>query len=134
MFRVLLPPIIRKANNCIYSIWYLSHRYCYLPLSWKSWNRFECAVGGATPPKAQSDLLETSGPAQACNGNALPLYVIPKITYSVDISFLKQYCSMASMLLVRWCWLNALCIAFSSTLVKTVNNENYNFARGFVWV
>jgi hypothetical protein len=24
----------------------LSHRYCYLPLSWKSWNRFECAVGG----------------------------------------------------------------------------------------
>jgi hypothetical protein len=24
----------------------LSHRYCHLPLSWKSWNRFECAVGG----------------------------------------------------------------------------------------
>jgi hypothetical protein len=24
--------------NCIYSIWYLSHRYCYLPLSWKSWD------------------------------------------------------------------------------------------------
>jgi hypothetical protein len=24
----------------------LSHRYCYLLLSWKSWNRFECAVGG----------------------------------------------------------------------------------------
>jgi hypothetical protein len=22
----------------------LSHHYCYLPLSWKSWNRFECAV------------------------------------------------------------------------------------------
>ena len=32
MFRVLLPPIIRSAYNCIYSIWYLSHRYCYLPL------------------------------------------------------------------------------------------------------
>jgi len=46
MFRVVPPPIIRSANNCIYSIWYLSHRYCYLPLSWKSWNRFECAVGG----------------------------------------------------------------------------------------
>jgi hypothetical protein len=30
----------------IYSIWYLSHRYCYLPLSWNSWNRFECAVDG----------------------------------------------------------------------------------------
>jgi hypothetical protein len=25
--------IIRSAYNCIYSIWYLSHRYCYLPLS-----------------------------------------------------------------------------------------------------
>jgi len=38
MFRVVPQPIIRSANNCIYSIWYLSHRYCYLPLSWKSWN------------------------------------------------------------------------------------------------
>ena len=31
MFRVAPPPIIRSANNCIYSIWYLSDRYCYLP-------------------------------------------------------------------------------------------------------
>jgi len=46
MFRVVPAPIIRSANNCIYSIWDLSHRYCYLPLSWKSWNWFECAVGG----------------------------------------------------------------------------------------
>jgi hypothetical protein len=46
MFRVALPPIIRSEYYCIYSIWYLSHRYCYLPLSWKSWNRLECAVGG----------------------------------------------------------------------------------------
>jgi hypothetical protein len=33
MFRVVLPPIIMSAYNCIYSIWYLSHRYCYPPLS-----------------------------------------------------------------------------------------------------
>ena len=46
MFRMVLPPIIRSAYNCIYIIWYLSHRYCYLPLSWKSGNWFECAVGG----------------------------------------------------------------------------------------
>jgi hypothetical protein len=51
MFRVVLPPIIGRAYNCIYSIWYLSHRYCYLPLSWKSWNRFECAVGGVGHPQ-----------------------------------------------------------------------------------
>ena len=46
MFRVVPPPTIRSTYNCIYSIWYLSHRYCYLLLLWKSWNRFECAVGG----------------------------------------------------------------------------------------
>jgi len=46
MFQVAPSPIIRSTNNCIYSIWYLSHRYCYLPLSWKSWNWFVCAVGG----------------------------------------------------------------------------------------
>ena len=32
MFHVVPPPIIRSANNCIYSIWYSSHRYCYLLL------------------------------------------------------------------------------------------------------
>jgi hypothetical protein len=25
--------------------------YCYLPLSWKSWNRLECAVGGVRHPQ-----------------------------------------------------------------------------------
>jgi len=35
MFRAVPPPIIRSAYNCIYSIWYLSHRYCYLPLQWQ---------------------------------------------------------------------------------------------------
>jgi hypothetical protein len=29
-FRVVPPPIIRSTNNCIYSICYLSRRYCYL--------------------------------------------------------------------------------------------------------
>jgi hypothetical protein len=51
MFRAVLPPIIRSAYTCIYSIWYLLHRYCYLPLSWKSWNWFECAVGGVHHPQ-----------------------------------------------------------------------------------
>ena len=45
MFRVVSPPIIRSTHNCIYSIWYLSNRYCYLPLLWNSWRWFECAVG-----------------------------------------------------------------------------------------
>jgi len=45
MFRVISPPIIRSTHNCIYNIWYLSNRYCYLSLLWKSWNWFECDVG-----------------------------------------------------------------------------------------
>jgi hypothetical protein len=27
IFQMVPPPIIRNANNCIYSIWYLSERY-----------------------------------------------------------------------------------------------------------
>ena len=38
IFPVVPPLIIRSAYKCIYSIWYLSHRYCYLPLSGRSWN------------------------------------------------------------------------------------------------
>ena len=38
MFRVVSPPIIRSTHNCIYRIWYLSNRYCYLLPSWRSWN------------------------------------------------------------------------------------------------
>jgi hypothetical protein len=40
----------QERINCIYSIWYLSHRYWYLPLSWKSWDRFECAVDDVCAP------------------------------------------------------------------------------------
>ena len=58
MFRVVSPPIIRSAYNCIHSIWYLSHRYCYLPLSWTSWNWFECAMGGVRHPQhTQTDTV-----------------------------------------------------------------------------
>ena len=38
MFRILPPPIIKSAYNCTYSIWYLSDRYSYLPLSWRRWS------------------------------------------------------------------------------------------------
>jgi len=51
MFQVVPPPITRSVNDHIYSTWYLSQRYCYLPLSWKSWNWFECAVGGVHHPQ-----------------------------------------------------------------------------------
>ena len=56
MFWVVSPPIIRSANNFIYSIWYLSHCYCYLPLSWKSWNWFQCAVHTETSIASHSNI------------------------------------------------------------------------------
>ena len=40
MFRVVPPPIIRSTHKCIYSIWHLSDRNCYLPLSWRSWSGY----------------------------------------------------------------------------------------------
>jgi hypothetical protein len=51
MFWVVPPPIIRSVNNCIYSVWYLSHRSCCLSLSWKSWNWYECVVHGIRHPQ-----------------------------------------------------------------------------------
>ena len=61
--------IIRSANNCIYSIWYLSDRYCYLPLSWKSWNWFECAVDGVRHPQhTQTSSNSSTIAADSSNG------------------------------------------------------------------
>jgi len=37
----------------------ICHRYCYLPLSWKSWYWFECAVGGVRHPQHTSDKIRT---------------------------------------------------------------------------
>ena len=71
MFRVVPPPIIRSADNCIHSIWYLSHRYCYLPLSWKSWNWFECAVGGVRYPQ-HTQTSSNSSTIVAGSSNSVP--------------------------------------------------------------
>jgi len=69
MFPAVPPPIIRSANNCNYSIWYLSHRYCYLPLSWKSWNWFVCAVGGLShPQRTQTGSNSSTIAADSSNG------------------------------------------------------------------
>jgi hypothetical protein len=56
IFRVVPSPIIRSANNCVYIIWYLSHRYSYLPLSRKGWNLFRVCCGWRTPPTAHSNM------------------------------------------------------------------------------
>ena len=45
MYRMASAPIIRSTYNCIYSIWYLLNRYCYLLLLWIIWSWFDCDVG-----------------------------------------------------------------------------------------
>jgi hypothetical protein len=72
MFWVVPPPIIRSTNNCNYIIWYLSHRYCYLPLSWKSWNWFECAMMRQYWPKY------------------------------IGFGVLKYYCDFNNIVCIRW--------------------------------
>jgi hypothetical protein len=70
MFRVVTTPIIKSANNCIYSIWYLSPRNCYLLLSWKSWNWFECVVGGVHHPQ-HTQTSSNSSTIAAGNSNGV---------------------------------------------------------------
>jgi len=50
-FEWYLHPSSGAKTTVSTAIWSLSHHYCYLPLSWKSWNRFECAVGGVCHPQ-----------------------------------------------------------------------------------
>jgi hypothetical protein len=46
-----------------------------------------------------------------------------KAASSVDMPFLKAYCSGTNILLVYKCWFNLLYIAFSNILEKVGNNE-----------
>jgi len=69
MFRVVPPPTIRSAYNCIYSIWYLSHRYCYLRLLRKRWIWFECAVVGVRHSQhTQTSFNSSTIAADSSNG------------------------------------------------------------------
>jgi hypothetical protein len=114
MFRVVLPPIIRSANNCIYSIWYLSHRYCYLLLSWKSWNRFECATQSTLKPVPTLPRYIHSGNAVKLivfSGDLFLLYFLSSVEFS---SFFRVLCYTAlcytSLCYTALCY-TALCYA-----------------------
>ena len=89
IFRVVLSPIIRSSNNCIYSVWYLLHRYCYPPLSWKSWNRSECAMGDVRHPKHTQTRVRTHRDTSLVLQQFLAEKSIPVITqppYSPDFA------------------------------------------------
>jgi hypothetical protein len=97
MFRVVLPPIIRSAYNCIYSMWHLSHRYCYLALSWKSWNWFECAVGGVRHPDSSNGVTNTRCCRYSCMRSWWWVEVLPETCTAV--SRYNKLCKVAS------CWI-----------------------------
>jgi hypothetical protein len=102
MFWVVPLPIIRSANNCIYSMWYLSHRYCYLPISWKSWNWFECAVCGVRHPNhtisadSNNGVINTRCCRYSCS-RSWWWVVVPPETYRA-VSRWNKLCNVAS------CW------------------------------
>ena len=84
IFRVVPSPTIRSTNNCIYGIWYLSHRYCYLLLSLKSWNWFECAAGDVRHPQDTNVLASISSTIAA--GSSIGL-TIPDAVHTVLYSW-----------------------------------------------
>ena len=50
-------------------------RYCYLPLSWKSWNRFECAVGGVRHPQHTQTVEQFPDINKLCNVASCWIYI-----------------------------------------------------------
>jgi hypothetical protein len=85
VFRVVPPHTIRSAYNCIYSIWHLSHRYCYLPLSWKSWNSWNILTMqgpiNVKPPKILTTAMAVFGKilhssvSDGCNLQRVPYHI-----------------------------------------------------------
>jgi hypothetical protein len=111
MFRLVLPPIIRSAYNCIYSIWCLSHRYCCLPLSWKSWNRFECAVGGVRHPQhAQTGFNSSTIVADSSNSVTNTRYcrcscMAPDDGWKYHPKYVDQFPDINKLCNVVSCWI-----------------------------
>ena len=111
IFRVVLPPIIRSAYNCIYSIWYLSHRYCYLPLSWKSWNRFECSVGGVRHPQHTQTSSDSStiatGSSNGVTNTRCCRYscIAPDDVWKHHPKHVEQFRGINNMCNVASCWI-----------------------------
>jgi hypothetical protein len=103
MFQVVPPPIIRSAYNCIYSIWYLSHRYCYLLLSWKSW---DSGVGLRSPNSPTIAAASSNGATNTrCRRYSCMLswwrVEVPPKTCRADSRYNKM-CNIAS------CWIYIL--------------------------
>jgi hypothetical protein len=107
MFRVVLPPIIGSAYNCIHSIWYLSHRYCYLTLSWKSWNKFECAVGGVRHPQHTQWWIYTYigillGAHYILNIRRIRVNILCFCTYKNTVKAKGIYTASSSAMVTEW--------------------------------
>jgi hypothetical protein len=118
MFQVVPSPIIRSAYDCIYSIWYLSHRYCYLPLSWKSWNRFECTV--RHPQHTQTGSNSSTIAADSSNGLTNTSVCTPDDGWKYYPKHVEQFPVINKLCNVASCWIyiaiQCCCLSLSSAL------------------
>ena len=108
MFRVVLPSIIRSTNNCISNIWYLSQLYCYLPLSWKSWNRSECGVNH--PQHTQTGSNSSTIAADSTNGVQIPdavdtVVCAPDDGWKYHPKHVEQFPDINKLCNVAPCWI-----------------------------
>jgi hypothetical protein len=75
----------------------LSHLYCYLPLSWKSWNRYECAVGDVGHPQ---NTQTTFGDKYYLNFNLKSINIVMTVVFTSATRY--GYCYIHYMILILY--------------------------------
>ena len=132
MFWMVPPPIIRNAYNCIYSIWYLSHRYCYLPLSWKCWNgplswkSWNCSSSSNCSSNSSTIAAGSSNWKLLYMFRVVPLLIIRSAYNCIySVWYLShRYCSSSSSTIA----------AGSSNGVSNTRRCRYSCMRSWWWV
>jgi hypothetical protein len=120
-------PIIRSANNYLQHL-VLSYRYCYLPLLWKRWNWFECAVGdvlNSTPSSGAHTTVSTA--SGICH------------TVTAICRYRGRDGTGLSVLWVAYCWQydNSRCRRYSclrSWWWVMVNPKQCNVASSWIYI
>ena len=112
------------SENCSTCFGYLSHRYCYLPLSWRSWNWFECAVGGVRHPQQIPDAVDTVVCAPDDGWRYHPKHVeqFPGINKLCKVTSCWIYIGIESCIVSSY----RVCVCQSVRFASSLNNSEGN--------